>query len=293
LLLSLQEDTEAKMKRRDFLKTLGAGFAYSLLPSFAKSDERMHEQGESGEAPEESGESSAEQCIKVPVLMYHAINRQDSDYSRTPARFAHDLEFLYENEYKLTSIEELVTGTMRADKPVVLTFDDARDSQFHLDENNNIDSECAVGIMNEFCDSHPDFGKTAMFYVSFDSNAAFGQRSKVGWKLNYLLDNGYEIGNHTMWHDNLSLVSLDKLKETITTCRDELEKHLGEMISRVKSFCFPYCAVPSSDSALDFIRSSFTSATIGGGRSFCNNDLHKIPRIGIANTTSIERIVNL
>ena len=42
--------------------------------------------------------------------MYHAIDKKDSIYSRTPRRFTKDLEYLYENGYMLASIEELVNG---------------------------------------------------------------------------------------------------------------------------------------------------------------------------------------
>ena len=281
-----------KMQRRDFLKIIGAGAAFSIMPSILKADEQENNGEKSREALKENSEGAAE-CKKVPILMYHAINRQDSIYSRTPRRFTKDLEYLYENGYLLASIEELVNGSIRADKPVILTFDDARGSQFRLDENNNVDSNCAVGIMEDFCGSHPDFGKKAIFYVSFSSNAAFGQRSKVEYKLKWLLDNGYELGNHTMRHTNMASCSLAEFKDTILDCKDEFEKHLGERASLVKSFCFPYCAVPRDEEKWDFLRQCFTSATIGGGRSYCNDDLFKIPRFGIQNTTSIERIMRL
>lgn len=270
------------MDRRDFLKLLGAGAAFSLIPSVLKAED--------GENSAEKSGKETEECIKVPVLMYHAINRQDSIYSRTPARFKRDLEFLHENGYKLTSIEELVSGAIHADKPVVLTFDDARGSQFRVDENKNIDSECAIGILEDFCSLHPEFGRTAMFYVSFSSSAAFGQRSSVGYKLNWLLDNGYEIGNHTMRHTNMANCSLTEFRDTITECQDKLEEYLGETASLVKSFCFPYCAVPSDEAKWEFLAENFTSATIGGGRNYCNDDLYRIPRFGIESTTSIERI---
>ncbi|MFH1065885.1 MAG: polysaccharide deacetylase family protein [Nanoarchaeota archaeon] len=278
------------MQRRDFLKLLGAGFAYSLMPSILKADEGEGNEGRM-EEPEEGSEET--ECVKVPVLMYHAVNNKDSIYSRAPARFRRDLEYLYENGYKLTSIEELVNGTIHADKPVVLTLDDARGSQFRVDDENNINSDCAVGIIEDFCSSHPEFGKTAMFYVSFSSNAAFGQRSSVGYKLNWLLDNGYEVGNHTMRHTNMASCSLEEFKDTISDCKDEFEKYLGERASLVKSFCFPYCAVPSDEAKWEFLRGQFTSATIGGGRSYCDGDLYRIPRLGIEKTTSIERIMRL
>ena len=259
---------------------IGGTAAVSLIPSFARNDEMPAEK------------SITEECKKVPVLMYHAIDTKDSIYSRTPRRFTKDLEYLYENGYMLASIEELVNGSIRADKPVILTFDDARGSQFRLDENNNVDSNCAVGIMEEFCNSHADFGKTAMFYVSFSANAAFGQRSKVEHKLNWLLDNGYELGNHTMWHDNLANVSFERMKESISRCTEEFEKYIGERVSLVKSFCFPYCAIPYREEAWDYLRDNFTSATIGGRSSYTpGDDLFRIPRYGILRTSTIEMLL--
>lgn len=265
------------MKRRDFLRILGFTATASLIPSVLSADENA----ENEEAP-----------LKVPVLMYHAVNGQNSPYSRGPSRFRRDLEYLFEQGYKLSTMEELVSGNFRADKPVILTFDDARPSQFRLDENGNIDSNCAVGIIEDFCSSHYDFGKTAMFYVSFSSNAAFGQRSSVEYKLNWLLDNGYELGNHTMWHDNLANVSFERMKQSISRCQEEFEKYIGERISLVKSFCFPYCAVPHEQKAWDYLRENFTSATIGGRSSYTvGDDLFKIPRYGIFRTSTIEKLI--
>ncbi|MDD4878056.1 MAG: polysaccharide deacetylase family protein [Candidatus Nanoarchaeia archaeon] len=266
------------MQRRDFLKILGMGAAASLVPSVLKADDR----DENKTTP-----------LEVPVLMYHAVDRKDSIYSRTPERFRQDLECLYEKGYKLSTIEELVSGSFSAEKPVVITFDDARGSQFRLEEEGIITHNCAVGIMEDFCGSHPDFGKTAMFYISFSANAAFGQRNSVEYKLNWLLDNGYEIGNHTMRHTNMSRCSIQEFRDTITECQDKLEDYIGERISLVKSFCFPYCAVPSDENRWEFLRSYFTSATIGGGRSYCNDDLFRIPRYGIVSSTRIERIAGL
>lgn len=263
------------MERRDFLKLIGMGAAASLAPSILSADEEIQEE-----------------ALEVPVLMYHAVNGQDSQYSRGPSRFRRDLEYLFEQGYKLTTMEELVNGSFRVDKPVILTFDDARPSQFRLDENGNIDSNCAVGIMEEFCNSHDDFGKTAMFYVSFSANAPFGQRSSVEHKLNWLLDNGYEIGNHTMRHTNMANCSLEEFKDTILDCKEKFDEYLGEKAALVKSFCFPYCAVPSDEEKWDFIHEHFTSATIGGRRSYTTgDDLFRIPRYGILRTSTIENLL--
>jgi peptidoglycan/xylan/chitin deacetylase (PgdA/CDA1 family) len=265
------------MNRRNFLRMLGGAALVTAMPSVLSADEDIAVQ---------------ENALEVPVLMYHAVNGQDSQYSRGPSRFRRDLEYLFEQGYKLTTMEELVSGSFRADKPVIITFDDARPSQFRLDENGNIDSNCAVGIMEEFCNLHDDFGKTAMFYVSFSANAPFGQRSSVGYKLNWLLDNGYELGNHTMWHDNLANVSFERMKESISRCHDEFEKHIGERVSLVKSFCFPYCAVPYKEEAWDYLGENFTSATIGGRSSYTpGDDLFKIPRYGILRTSTIENLI--
>lgn len=74
-------------------------------------------------------QTSAEEPVELPVIMYHSITPTAcTDYQLTPARFAEDLCWLEAHGYETVSVGELVAytrglGTLPA-HPVLLTFDD-------------------------------------------------------------------------------------------------------------------------------------------------------------------------
>ena len=150
---------------------------------------------------------------RVMILEYHQIAEPEGRWARTPANFRRDLDRLREQGYRLVAVTELLDGTLtlpRGTSPVVLTFDDSSPGQFRYLERNGqllIDPDSALGILEAFSRTHPEFGLKATFYVlpgADQPNRLFGQPEHEGRKLQYLVSRGFEIGNHTLWHANLS-----------------------------------------------------------------------------------------
>ncbi|GGG42556.1 hypothetical protein GCM10011414_10170 [Croceivirga lutea] len=57
------------------------------------------------------------------------------------------------------------------------------------------------------------------------------------WKdCNDLIDEGHEIGSHTLFHDMVSKMSIPNFKKDLKESKDILETHCGE----IKHFAFPY-----------------------------------------------------
>jgi hypothetical protein len=144
----------------------------------------------------------------IMVLEYHRLG-EEGRWTRSPESFRRDLEILYENGYRCISVVDLATNNIDVEAgytPVVITFDDADPSVFRFVEKDGeliIDPDCAVGIMEEFAREHPDFGMTATFYVL---PTLFGQDEYTEMKLKYLVEHGYDIGNHTVNHYSLGEV---------------------------------------------------------------------------------------
>ena len=76
-------------------------------------------------------ETAAEEPIRIPVLMYHSINRKESragEYVITPGALRGDLEWLQKNGYQTVVVRDLLdyveAGTPLPEKPVMITFDD-------------------------------------------------------------------------------------------------------------------------------------------------------------------------
>jgi len=155
----------------------------------------------------------------IPVMMYHGIenitdnkytggNIDKDGYHRTAEAFRKDLEFYYQSGYRMIRLNDYVNGIIDVEagySPIVLTFDDGLSNNIKvlgLDDNGNIiiDPNSAVGILEEFKKKYPDFNVTATFFVNGGLFSQYGYNEKI---LNWLVDNGYDVGNHSYSHADL------------------------------------------------------------------------------------------
>lgn len=144
---------------------------------------------------------------QIMLLMYHGIDEKESEWVRTPDNFRKDLEALYNGGYRLISLKDYLENNIKVEAgytPFVLTFDDGLKNQFNIIEENGekkLDPDCAVGIIEEFKKKYPDFGQGGSFFVYY--SVPFRQKELIQEKYDFLLKNGYEIGNHTYTHEDL------------------------------------------------------------------------------------------
>ncbi len=169
----------------------------------------------------------------VPIMMYHGIvDMKNSDtpytggnvdkdgYTRTSEAFRADLEFYYQNDYRMIRLNDYVDGIIDVElgkSPIILTFDDGNKNNFKVlgkDENGQliIDPNSAIGILEEFKKKYPDYGVTATFFVN---STLFNQSEYNEEILNWLVTNGYDVGNHTMSHVDLTKVDQNTTREEI------------------------------------------------------------------------------
>lgn len=187
----------------------------------------------------------------IMVLEYHKIG-EEGRWSRTPENFRRDLETLYEQGYRCIRLSDLAANYIDVDPgytPVVFTFDDSDISQFRYIEGDGglvIDTECAMGIMEKFAEEHPDFGMTATFYVLPD---LFGQPDHIERKLQYLVDRGYDIGNHTVNHPSLGEVEDATVVEEIAGNVEIVQDYLPDY--RQLSIALPHGSEPQNPELLE------------------------------------------
>ncbi len=169
----------------------------------------------------------------VPIMMYHGIvNMKSSEtnyiggnvdkdgYTRTTEAFINDLEYYYQNNYRMIRLEDYINGEIKTEygkSPIILTFDDGNENNIKvtgLDEEGNIiiDPNSAVGILEQFKEKYPDYNVTATFFVN---DTLFNQEEYNEKILTWLIDNGYDIGNHTKGH-------IDIKKEDATTVNNSI-----------------------------------------------------------------------
>lgn len=197
---------------------------------------------------------------KVPIMMYHGIREKASNstgttggnvdkdgYNRTPEAFRKDLEFYYENGYEMIRLEDYINGIVDVSygkSPIILTFDDGNEDNIKvtgLDSNGNIliDKNSAIGILEEFKTNHKDAKVTATFFV----NGGIFNQSEYNEKiLNWMIDNGYDIGNHTQTHLDIKKSSGERVQKEIAYVYDELERIIPNKYVKIIALPFgsPY-----------------------------------------------------
>lgn len=170
---------------------------------------------------------------EVPIMMYHGIHNKKNDetdytggnvdkdgYQRTSEAFINDLEMFYKNNYRMIRLTNYVDGKIDVQlgkSPIILTFDDGLENNIKvtgLDADGNIiiDPNSAVGILESFKEKYPDYNVTATFFVN---GGLFNQPEYNEKIIKWLVNNGYDIGNHTYTHVDFSKASGDESIEEI------------------------------------------------------------------------------
>lgn len=194
----------------------------------------------------------------VPIMMYHGIhnvtdneyiggNVDKDGYQRTASAFRNDLEFYYNSGYRMIRLEDYVNGIIDVEagySPIIITFDDGLSNNLKvtgLDSNGNIiiDPNCAVGVLESFKEKYPDYNVTATFFV----NGGLFNQSEYNEKiLNWLVNNGYDVGNHTYSHVDFTTVSKEKSVQEVGSLYNLLDKYIpGKYVNIVAlPFGSPY-----------------------------------------------------
>ena len=168
---------------------------------------------------------------RIPVLEYHLFGETDGRWQRSPESFRRDLEILYERGYRPVTVTEMIDKRInlpRGLSPVVFTFDDASPGQFRYIERDGalvIDPKSALGVWLDFAKERPDWKNRAVFCTLSGAEAGrsfFGNKGIEGqrdeWRLpkvRFLIEQGFELCNHTLWHARLDKYSDEFVQEQI------------------------------------------------------------------------------
>jgi peptidoglycan/xylan/chitin deacetylase (PgdA/CDA1 family) len=186
---------------------------------------------------------------KVMILMYHQIGDKEGEWVRTIENFKKDLKLLYDKGYRPVALLDFLSNNMdmpRGTTPVVITFDDGTIGQFRILEEDGkivVDPDSAVGMMEEFHRRNPDFLLRATFYINYPT--PFGQRNHIVYKLNYLVERGMEIGNHTYGHPYLNRISPEQVQKEFATHVEATAKYVPGYV--VSTLALPFGIYPVSE----------------------------------------------
>lgn len=193
---------------------------------------------------EEYRNAGVNELNSVPILMYHRIYGMTNDeteytggnvdadgYNRTSEAFEADLRSFYEMGYRMMRLSDFVDGYIDVPfgySPLILTFDDGiRDvviEGWNEDGSPIFDPTCAIAILEKIKAEYPDYNVTATFFLNKElfRNEEEDDRRVLQW----MVDNGYDIGNHTLDHVKLG----DCTAEEIETEIGGMYKLLDEII---------------------------------------------------------------
>ncbi len=191
-------------------------------------------------AQAQAARSRANELGLVPVIMYHrVIPNPVSPYDTSPTAFRKELRKLYRQGYRPVRAIDLVTGRIdlpAGKSPVVLTFDDSSPSQFGYRAGTWPDRRTAVGILLDFAKRHPGFEPIASMYVN-GSPPPFASAQGMDM-LRDLHRRGFELGNHTLHHADLSRMDGASVRRELVLGRRLILEAAPK--AEVKTVALPY-----------------------------------------------------
>lgn len=171
-------------------------------------------------------------AVRVPILLYHHIaeispdkSPEEKSYYVSPDMFANQMAWLAENNYDVIPLARLVnylkTGANRPPtRSVVITFDDGTIGQY----------ESAFPILKGY-----GFPATFFAVTNWINEATNKQKSGyMTWQqLKEMVDNGMEVGSHTVSHQDLGPAADDVAMAELSNSKELLEKNLGKSMMSV------------------------------------------------------------
>ena len=203
-------------------------------------------------------EKKVNELGRVPIMMYHGIvnttenkytggNVDKDGYNRTSGAFLQDLEFYYQNGYRMIRLEDYINGVVDVElgySPIIITFDDGNANNFQVikkkeDGTLEFDPNSALGILDSIKKKYPDFNVTATFFLN---GGLCNQPDYNEDIMNYLIENGYDIGNHTISHVDFTKIGTDKTREEVGKLYQKLDNVIKDKYVHIVALPFgsPY-----------------------------------------------------
>jgi|SRR5579871_1904342 len=206
----------------------------------------------------------------IPIIAYHEIGgeapwpggpRYDAGgLNISVATFRAQIELMWTKGYwpvNLRDVARKQPGVPSGKRPVVLTFDDGRATQFRYLPHDRLDPNCAVGVLADFHHRHPSWPMRGTFFLiagSDKNGVPFDQEGSERRKVRQLLRWGFEIGNHTLTHPSFHKLNARQIVNEVAGC-DAYLKHLVPGI-RVDTIAMPYGHLPDDPKLWPLLRHS-------------------------------------
>lgn len=224
-------------------------------------------------------ENSVNELGKIPIMMYHGIREKTSSstgtiggnvdkdgYNRTPKAFLEDLEFYYKSGYRMIRLDDYINGIIDVElgySPIILTFDDGNADNFKVigkneDGSLKFDPNSAIGILESIKKKYPDFNVTATFFLT---GALCNQPDYNEDIMKWLVENGYDIGNHTKTHLDIKKSSSERVQKEISYVYDLLDNIIPGKYVKIIALPFGSPYVKTHDNFKYVLETSYNDKT--------------------------------
>ncbi|HEX2094755.1 MAG TPA: hypothetical protein VHG28_20290 [Longimicrobiaceae bacterium] len=181
---------------------------------------------------------------EIMVLEYHRLGNNEGEFVRRADNFRKDLQTLYEKGYRPVTMRQVIEGNIdipAGTTPVVFTIDDSSLGQFYYLPDGRIDPNTMMGMWAAFKERNPGWRNGAVWCVlpaaghpsNFfsekpDREIPRAQReANIRKKIDYLVQNGHEVCNHTLYHARLDRARDDaQVQEWIGRGEDSIKVYL-------------------------------------------------------------------
>jgi peptidoglycan/xylan/chitin deacetylase (PgdA/CDA1 family) len=211
--------------------------------------------------------------FRIPILTYHSLDTSGSVISTAPEKFREQMLVLKKIGYRTVTLKDVVEHIRDQmplpDRSVAITFDDGF-KNFHT---------VAYPLLKEL-----NFTATVFLIPGYcgKNNQWPGQTSGIPildlltWdEIGALANDGFELGNHTMNHGDLSQISYDEGIEEILRAKEKLQSYTS---LQTFFFAYPYGRYTQRlKQALSVHFSGACGTKLGFASSTC--DIYALPRI--------------
>lgn len=198
---------------------------------------------------------TAEEGVEIPVVMYHAVLKDESRHGKyviSPAEFENDLIYLKNHGYTTILVEDLITYTRGGElpeKPILLTFDDGyyNNYLYAFEIAKQYRCKFVISPIGACADQYTDAPEENAYY----SHATWSQ-------LKEMADSGLvEVQNHSydLHKSDRGRLGVKKvsgetesqyesmLTQDLTRAQEAIEKNVG---IRPTAFVYPFGAASNS-----------------------------------------------
>ena len=203
-------------------------------------------------------ENKVNELGNVPIMTYHGIvnttdnkytggNVDKDGYNRTSKAFLEDLEMYYSKGYRMIRLKDYIDGNIDVElgkSPIILTFDDGNENNFKVIKKESdgtlvFDENSAIGVLEKIKKKYPDMNVTATFFLN---GGLCNQKEYNEDIMKWLIDHGYDIGNHTISHVDFTKIGIDKTKYEVGALYQKLENVIPDKYVNIVALPFgsPY-----------------------------------------------------